>query len=178
MFSKVQKQLLNILRIQQLKKLLFFALLISQIYASAQKTWFLKFDISVISREIKLPGATISVSKDGSDFETVTVGNDAKHVFELPQDGEYSITITKPGYESKIFLVSTNNVPEKQVLDYYFNFRIAVDIHKILDGIDYSILDEPMAKLYYDRKPRIFTYNYKYTQTIENALQKLRRTVR
>ena len=106
------------------------------------KEWYLKFDVSVTCRSIKLPGAVITVEKDGSNFETFTVGNDSRHVFKLPQDGEYLIYVSKPGYETKIVSVSTNNVPEKQVTDYFFLFKIGVDIHTLHEGIDYSILDK------------------------------------
>jgi hypothetical protein len=161
-----------------LKGRFYLLLLILNLFNSttySQKVWFLKLDITVTSRDIKLPGATITITKDGSNFEKLVIGKESKYIFELPQDAEYYITVSKEGYVSKILSVSTNNVPEKQVTDYYFVFKVKVDIFKVIEGIDYSVLDEPIGKIFYDRNPRVFDYDLKYTRFIQAQLNKLKK---
>ncbi|MBA3664248.1 MAG: hypothetical protein H0W61_08575 [Bacteroidetes bacterium] len=101
--------------------------------------------------EKSLQGASVSLSK-GNQVLTQTMSN-AEGDFEIdvPGKGEFILTITYAGCNTKKFFVSTNGVPDAVGKD---NYKPTVSIggfimSKPIKGVDYLGLNEPLVKVEY-----------------------------
>lgn len=101
--------------------------------------------------EKSLPGASISLSR-GSEILKQTVTNaDGDFEIDVPAKGEFILTITYAGCNTKKFSVSTNGVPESVGKD---NYKPTVSIggfvmSRPIKGVDYLGLNEPLVKVEY-----------------------------
>ena len=121
----------------------------------------------------KLAGVDIVVIQDGALVEKVKTRNNGRFDLLLDFDHEYIIEANRPGFVSKRMYVNTNNVPEDEQLWGYEYGGFAIDLFKNIEGVDFSILDKPVAKIYYDPNAQNFTYDKTYTKQIKQQLDEL-----
>ena len=121
----------------------------------------------------KLAGVDIVVIQDGALVEKVKTRNNGRFDLLLDFDHEYIIEANRPGFVSKRMYVNTNNVPEDEQLWGYEYGGFAIDLFKNIEGVDFSILDKPVAKIYYDPNVQNFTYDKTYTKQIKQQLDEL-----
>ena len=69
--------------------------------------------------------------------------------------------------------INTNNVPDdEQAWGYEFG-GFVVDMLQRMDGVDYSILDKPIGKVYYEPNVENFVDDRVYTKQIKEEVKKL-----
>lgn len=92
--------------------------------------------------------------------------------FRLPLNRLFVIHFTKKGFVEKKIQIDTK-VPAgtEKSFDYTFD----VDIFPKVNGLDVSVLDNPIAKVNYRPFTQTFTYDAAYTGKINNELNKMYR---
>lgn len=121
----------------------------------------------------RLENAKVTLIQDGAEVNRVTTGKNGRFDLFLDFGHEYVIEIEKSGFVSKKLYINTHNVPaEEQAWGYEFGGFI-IDLFKDVPGIDYSILDKPVGKVYYDEVISNFQYDKAYTKEIQAEVKEL-----
>lgn len=92
--------------------------------------------------------------------------------FKLPLGRKFTVSITKQGYVKKLISVDTH-VPADARKAYGFAFDL--DIFELVDGLDVSVLEKPVALVSYKAADKNFSYDPAYTNKVNGALQKMYR---
>ena len=92
--------------------------------------------------------------------------------FRLPLGRKFTINISKKGYVKKMILVDTH-VPADQYKVYVFTFN--ADIFEKIDGLDVSVLNQPVARVAFKPFDKTFSYDAAYTNKVNAGLQKMYR---
>ncbi len=102
-------------------------------------------------------------------------GDDGEFKFQIPANGDYTISVTKIGHCTKKFQVSTKGVPVDKTQDDFIGFNIqSISLFEPLPGIDYSVLNQVLVKVTYDSTKDIFDYDEAYSNQMLEALDRLR----
>ncbi len=148
-------------------------LLITQIsWASSGKVHF-RGTVSN-DKNVALQGAFVQVNRNASLFNVLTANADGQYAFDLPIDGEYDVIISKPGYVTKRYVVSTIGVPEEK-LDKLPLYVADVMLFNYYDGIDYSLFDEPMNKYRYNSVNNNMDYDEAYLKSMKEAMKEVKK---
>lgn len=134
-----------------------------------------KFYIGGIVKEgkDKLDGAKVNIIMDGSPVESFVTAKGGKFAFELDMEHEYIVEFGMRGYVTKRIKVSTMGVPEEEA-EFGFEWpKVEIELFKEVQGLDVSILDNPIGRIYYDKKQSDFDYDAKYTKEIQHKLDEL-----
>ena len=127
--------------------------------AQTPKTFRLEFDATVREKKnaFKLPDTKIEVLRDGVLVETLLTDASGRHIFKFQPNGEYELRFSKAGYVTKTVSVSTNDVPEKDLMIKLeiFTFKVNVDLFPRLPDIDFSTWIAVVNL--YNKKKRILT---------------------
>ena len=150
--------------------------------APAPPVWQFKFGGKVTEfnekkgKDIALEGAICTLLKGSTQVQSQTTSNGGKFKFVLDPNNEYTVTITKPGYITKKFSISTYNVPVERGEFPFAEFDIEVGLFKLFPGLDYSCLDKPVAKVSFNPAKDVddFDYDKVYTASIQACIDKLR----
>ena len=127
------------------------------------------------NNEVKtvLDSAEVNVMNEAG--KSVMIGySDSKGriIFKLPLCRKFTISFTKNGFIKKIISVDTN-VPKADRKDFVFAYD--VDIFEKVEGLDVSILSQPVAKVVFKPFDKTFTYDAAYTNKVNSGLQKMYR---
>ncbi len=143
---------------------------------NARAQWQLDLVGSVKSQEDKkkIVGAKINVYRNGSKVETVTTDAKGKFKISLNPDGMYKLEFSNSGYVTKRLEINTKNVPPADG-EGGFEFPMEMVLFPELEGLDVSILNKPIAKLYYNPKSFIFDFDKDYTNSIKAEIERLQK---
>ncbi|MGZ4045866.1 MAG: carboxypeptidase-like regulatory domain-containing protein [Bacteroidia bacterium] len=116
--------------------------------------------------EKSLPGASITLTKGSVVLNQTTTNADGDFEIDVPGKGEFILTITFAGCNTKKFSVSTNGVPDAVGKD---NYKPTVSIggfvmSKPIKGVDYLGLNEPLVKVEYKNNGQ----NFDKDETVTN----------
>jgi tetratricopeptide (TPR) repeat protein len=154
--------------------LISFSLLFTYAFASAQDANNLALDATIKDQDGgRLTGVSVVLLEDGTLVNKVKTGKNGRFDLLLDFDHEYIVEANKPGYVSKRMHVNTKNVPEDEQLWGYEYGGFAIDLFKKIEGVDFSILEQPVAKIYYDPNIQNFDYDKVYTKQIKRELDEL-----
>ncbi len=108
-----------------------------------------------------LQGASIVLSKNGSVVEETSTNTNGDFTVMVPPNGEFLLTVSYPGYNTKRFSINTFNVPEDFAKDDYKpTFSIGGFIMaKAFPGIDYSALQKPLVHVEFKQKKKLFDHD-------------------
>lgn len=121
----------------------------------------------------RLTGAYVNLYQDGNLINKVTAGRNGRFDLILDFGHEYVIEVGKTGFVSKRLYFNTHNVPEdEQAWGYEFGGFI-VDLFREIDGVDFSVLDDPIGKVYYEARIQNFEYDRQYTKQLKEQIQQL-----
>lgn len=131
-----------------------------------------KVDIS----EEKLAGATITLSKGAITITQMQSDGSGDFVIDVPANGDYILTISYSGCNPKKFAISTMNVPEELAKDNYKpTFGIeGVIMAKAFPSINYSVLQQALARIVYTPNGKKFDDDEGYTNQMLAELTKIR----
>jgi tetratricopeptide (TPR) repeat protein len=131
-----------------------------------------KVDVS----EEKLAGATITLSKGAVTISQMQSDGSGDFVIDVPANGDYILTISYSGCNPKKFAISTMGVPEELAKDNYKpTFGIeGVIMAKAFPSINYSVLQQPLARIVYTPNGKKFDDEEGYTNQMLAELTKIR----
>jgi len=123
------------------------------------------------ANEIKpLDSVLITIYNGDIPFSELWTNKKGKCDFKLPLDKNFRIDISRKGFVTKSILVSTK-VPNDQ--KDIFNFSFDVDLFEEVNGLDVSVLKNPIAKVSYNLAMEGFAYDVTYTSKINADLKKM-----
>lgn len=151
--------------------------------APAPPAWQFKFGGKVTEfndkkqKDQALEGAVCTLFKGGQQVQSQVTTNSGKFKFVLDPNNEYTLTITKAGYITKRFTISTYNVPAERGEYPFAEFDVEIGLFKLFPGLDYSCLDRPIAKINFNPAPDVddFDYDKVYTASIQQCIDELKR---
>ena len=109
----------------------------------------------------KLRGASVTVYSGGKQYLSESAASGA-FSFHLPYGQDYVIHFSKSGYVTKMIEVKAKGVERELVQTKQKFDKWEVSLFKRLDGVDYSDLDEPIGKVFFDFKKREFASDSEY----------------
>ncbi|MDP4686398.1 MAG: hypothetical protein NWS53_05840 [Salibacteraceae bacterium] len=156
------------------KLIILFFLFFCFVHGFTQDVNNLAIDATVKDKEGgRLQSAKVTLIQDGAEVNRVTTGKNGRFDLFLDFGHEYLIEIEKSGFVSKKLYINTHNVPaDEQAWGYEFGGFI-IDLFKDVQGIDYSILEKPIGKVYYDEVISNFQYDKAYTKEIQEEVKEL-----
>ena len=131
----------------------------------------LRFQGNVSDERSKLSGVTLQVSKGGRVMNNILTDGSGTYYFELPLGGEYLITVSKEGYVSKKFSVSTLGVPAEMAGLRFPSVEASLTLFKRMEGVDYSLLDQPVNKFYFDPEREYFVYDEDHLKQMKKGIE-------
>ncbi|MBA3682355.1 MAG: hypothetical protein H0W73_14525 [Bacteroidetes bacterium] len=114
------------------------------------RTW--KLDTKASKEEKEVDGATVTLFQGGKQIGQTTSSGGGEFTIMVPNDGEFYLTVSYPGCNTKRMGINTQNVPEKMSKD---NFKPSFEITggfimvKPYPGIDYSQLSKDLIRVEY-----------------------------
>ena len=143
---------------------------------SKAQDWTLDIMGSVKKEETKkrFEGVTITVKRNGAVWKTITSPANGKYDLKLPPDGIYLIEFSKFGHVSKKIEFSTKNVPPEDA-KYGFEFPMEMNLFEKMEGLDVSVLNNPIAKVAFDPSTGYMDYDPAYTKSIQKELDRLKK---
>ncbi|MCW3072357.1 MAG: hypothetical protein JWO44_2247 [Bacteroidetes bacterium] len=123
------------------------------------------------ANEIKpLDSVLVTIYSGDIPYSELWTNKKGKCSFRLPLDKNFRIEISKKGFVTKNILVTTK-VPNDQ--KDIFNFSFDVDLFEEVNGLDVSVLKNPIAKVSYNLAMEGFAYDVTYTSKINADLKKM-----
>jgi hypothetical protein len=121
----------------------------------------------------KADGVNVVLYKNNKEFKKITTTSNGKFKFDLDVNQQYLIEVSKLQHAT-IKLGFDTHFPEKLIKEgVEGEFKIKVDIVEKLEGLDLSILDQPIAIVKFLQKENRFDYDQQYFNSIKAKLQKL-----
>jgi hypothetical protein len=155
-----------------------FLLLLLVFFAKAgfSQTWSLQVTPTVTDGKKRMDGAVVVLLKNGKEANRVVTDKSGKADFKLEPDNDFLIKFTKPGYVSKSIRMDTRNVPADDIMEnMIFRTGPEVELFQEVEGLDVSILDQPIGILVYDNSMKDFSYDMEYTKSIQVKVQEMLR---
>ncbi|MCW3077838.1 MAG: hypothetical protein JWO32_2447 [Bacteroidetes bacterium] len=107
-------------------------------------------------------GAAIQITQGGKVISSAMTDGNGDYSFNLPLGGEFLIVVSKDGYVSKRFSVSTLGVPPEKADMKFPVIQADMGLNKRLEGVDYSLLNQPINKYNYNPAKDNFEYDKVY----------------
>ena len=101
---------------------------------------------------------------------TYFTAKNGKCEFRLPLDKKFTLLISKTGYVTKIVEVST--IVPKEV-NAAFVFPADIAIFQVVEGLNTSVLNKPVAKVQFNTIQKDFQYDIVYTNRVNGELKKM-----
>jgi len=121
-----------------------------------------------------IPGATIQVYAGSKVVTTVTTGGDGKYTFQVPANADYMVSISAPGTITKKFMVQARGIPPERTQEAFNTIEASVGLWKKVDGVDYSMLNQPANKYYYNPAKTNFEYDKAYLASMLDVIAQIR----
>ncbi|MBI2723077.1 MAG: carboxypeptidase regulatory-like domain-containing protein, partial [Bacteroidetes bacterium] len=107
-------------------------------------------------------GAVIQITQGGKSVGNAMTDGSGDYNFSLPLGGEFLVVVSKEGYVSKKFSVSTLGVPPEKAETKFPIIQADMGLNKRLEGVDYSLLNQPINKYHYNPGKDNFEYDKAY----------------
>ncbi|MDP1802733.1 MAG: hypothetical protein Q8L81_15330 [Bacteroidota bacterium] len=114
------------------------------------RTW--KLDTKASKEEKEIDGATVTLFQGAKQISQVTTSNGGEFTVMVPKDGEFYLTVSYPGCNTKRMAINTQNVPEIMTKDGYkpsFEITGGFIMVKPYPGINYSELSQDLIRVEY-----------------------------
>jgi tetratricopeptide (TPR) repeat protein len=83
----------------------------------------------------------------------------------------HKLFFIKEGYVTKSLEVNTLDIPEEDKDQGFEIGGFEVSLFKKIGGVDYSIFDEPVGKIYYNQKSRYFNYDKRHIKETQKKME-------
>jgi hypothetical protein len=122
----------------------------------------------------ELQNANVLLLKNNIPFTEITTDEIGGFSFTLKTDNQYMLVFSKSGYVSKKILVNTENVPTNTSI---LRSGIDVELFREIDGVDFSILNQPSGEFFYSPDKKNIDYDKNYTNSIRDRLEALQSAI-
>ncbi len=131
-------------------------------------------------KDLPVDAANITLLQNGSSIASQTTDRNGKFKIRVPANGEYIVTVTKSGYITKRFAISTRNIPVERATNPFSEFDVEIEIFQLYPGLDYSVLNKPIARITYNPAPDVddFDYDKVYAEQMRSELERLKELAR
>lgn len=161
----------------KLLKLIFFFCLTGALSLNAQhKEQSVDIEGKISCENVTLKGALIQVTQNGKFFTSFVTDVDGSYNVYLPLNAEYEISASKDGYVKKLFTINTTGVPAENIYTKYPVIETDITLLKLVEGVDYSLFDEPINKFYYNSKKDNFEYDKEYLKMMLDKIAQLKKS--
>ncbi|HEY1039342.1 MAG TPA: hypothetical protein VGF30_08070, partial [Bacteroidia bacterium] len=121
-----------------------------------------------------ISGAVVQIYQGSKLINTITTGPDGRYMTQLPINGDYTISVSKPpDYVNKKFLVSTKGITPERANEKLNPIVAEIGIRKKVEGVDYSLYNQPMNKFFFDTGKDKFLYDEPYLQSMLAAQESI-----
>jgi hypothetical protein len=121
------------------------------------RTW--KLTSTYEKEERSLQGAKIVLTKSGSVIEETTTDGNGDFSIMVPPNGDFILTVSFAGCNTKRFSVNTTGVPENYNSDKSWKPTFSIGgfvMCRAYPGVDYSALEQPLLKVEWKGKKKVF----------------------
>ncbi len=122
----------------------------------------------------KVSGVEITVYKDGNKYNTVNTNSSGKYELILNFEHNYKVVYSYPGLVSKFLTFNLKDIPDVSK-EGGSEISIDMELFKEIEGLDVSILDNPIGKFEYNPSTMEVNYNKEYTSQMKAQLAALMR---
>jgi len=122
----------------------------------------------------ELQNVNVSLQKNRITVNEISTDEIGGFSFTLKSDNQYILVFSKSGYVSKKILVNTENVPINTSV---VRSGIDVELFKEIDGVDFSILNQPIGEFFYSPNKKNLDYDKEYTNSIREKLDALQNAI-
>jgi hypothetical protein len=123
-------------------------------------------------------GANINVVQDEFLPSSTQADADGNYNLYLPLNREFDITVSKEGYVQKKYFVSTKGIKEDQKIAKFPDYVADVVLFTRVEGVDYSLFDQPINKYSYNPKNHNMDYDEKYLKEMKLAMKGIQQAER
>ncbi len=121
-----------------------------------------------------LVGVLVQVTQNGRTINSSKTDPNGDYAFQLPLGGEFIAVVSREGYVSKKFFISTIGVPPEKVDAKFQPIGASISLFKKLEGVDYSLLNQPMMKFGYNAMDESFEYDKEYQKQMAAGLEQIK----
>ena len=122
----------------------------------------------------KISGVSIEVKQDGNKYNTLSSNASGKYEFVISFDHDYEIIYTYPDYVTKFLTIDTRNVPSEEKEGGY-EMNIDMTLFRRIEGLDVSILDNPIGKAQFDQGEGKMGWDMDYTRQMQAQINAMMR---
>jgi tetratricopeptide (TPR) repeat protein len=122
----------------------------------------------------KIANVDIFVYEDGKKIFDRKTNLNGKYEFVLDFNRTYKIVYNYPNYVSKYLTIDATDIPEKDRIG-GFEMNIDMTLFEEIDGLDVSILEEPIGKANFDNKRGEMSWDMAYTDMMQKKIKDLMR---
>lgn len=111
-----------------------------------------KLDTKASKEEKGIDGATVTLYQSGKQINQTTSSNGGEFTVLIPKDGEFYLTVSYPGCNTKRMSINTQNVPENISKDNFkptFKITGGFIMVKPYPGINYAELSQDLTRVEY-----------------------------
>ena len=119
-------------------------------------------------------GANVLITQGGKTYGSTMTNAAGEFNFDLPLGGDFLIVVSKEGYVPKRFSVNTNGVPVEKQANKFPIIEIEMGINKRYDGVDYSLLNQPISKYNYNPGKDNFEFDKPYLEQMIAGLMAIK----
>ena len=139
----------------------YYLLLDGMVYQSA---------VSEKGKQKPLDSVQVRVLNETDFTMAIRFSKKGRCAVKLPLGKKYTIEFSKNGFVSKVLEVNAK-VPRYDTFVSVFPFDI--DLFQEVEGLDVTVLNDPIAKITYNNFNKTFDYDYNYTAKINNNIKTL-----
>ena len=127
----------------------------------------------VLENDLPLAGAQVLVYRDGIKRDVYKTDSQGFFDVYLDYGFIYSLEFGKPGYVTKKLMVEADNVPVADREYGYETGDFKVEIFREVKGVDFSIYDKPIGKIFYSVNSQQFVYDRRYIAKMKKETEPL-----
>jgi tetratricopeptide (TPR) repeat protein len=127
----------------------------------------------VLENDLPLAGAQVLVYRDGIKRDVYKTDSQGFFDVYLDYGFIYSLEFGKPGYVTKKLMVEADNIPMADREYGYETGDFKVEIFREVKGVDFSIYDKPIGKIFYSVNSQQFVYDRRYIAKMKKETEPL-----
>ena len=127
----------------------------------------------VLENDMPLAGAQVMVYRDGIKRDVYKTDSQGFFDVYLDYGFIYSLEFGKPGYVTKKLTIEADNVPMADREYGYETGDFKVEIFREVKGVDFSIYDKPIGKIFYSVNSQQFVYDRRYIAKMKKDTEPL-----
>jgi hypothetical protein len=121
-----------------------------------------------------LSGVQIQLYEGSKLVNTYFTDIGGNYGFDLALNKDFTVVLSKPGMANKKFTISTRGIPPERAQTKFGIIEANVGLFEKLDGVDYSVLEQPANKFIYNPNKETFEYDKAYLESMLGRMDALR----